>query len=125
MEYKTSKDKLTLDSDECNKVVNDLNYIVNSLNQILEMFSDNKKVKVVYEDSEEVSLSKEIKKFYTDKKITYKQYKVLKYMIENQYFSDAELCKSTEVSYSSISQWKKKGSVFKSAYDRILLLKTI
>ena len=52
-----------------------------------------------------------------------KQYYVLKYHLSNPYVSDIHLSNETEVSYSSISQWKHGNKMFRDFYDRIKFIK--
>lgn len=66
-----------------------------------------------------VGLNEEIYNSFKEKKLTYKQYLVLKYHLSNPYVSDIHLSNETEVSYSSISQWKHGDEVFRDFYDRI------
>lgn len=124
MEYKTNEDKVVLDSKEFSMIISNLTNITNSVNEILKLFSNNN-LKNRSTDIELNNIDSEIKQLYTDKIITYKQYKVLKYIIENQYVSDVEISKSTSVSYSSIFKWKKENKEFKCIYDKILLVKTL
>lgn len=124
MEYKTNEDKIILDSKEFSMIISNLTNITNSVNELLKLFSNNN----LKDKSLEIELNdidSEIKQLYTKKTITYKQYKVLKYILENQYISDAEVSKSTSVSYSSIFKWKKENNQFKCVYDKILLIKTL
>ena len=66
-----------------------------------------------------LDLGDEIHKSFKDKELTYKQYYVLKYHLANPYVSDIYLSNETEVSYSSISQWKHGNKIFRDYYDRI------
>lgn len=66
-----------------------------------------------------VDLSDEIHRSFKERNLTYKQYYVLKYHLSNPYISDIHLSNETEVSYSSISQWKHGDKIFRDFYDRI------
>lgn len=128
MEYNKNKKTITLEVQEYSKLINDLKLMNSKIDELQKIFLpyDSEVIKTDSNNSvEESDIKIEIKKMYEDKSITYKQYRVLKYMLENQYFSDAEVSKSTAVSYSSISQWKKKDLKFKNMYNKILLFKTI
>ena len=128
MEYNKNKKTITLEVQEYSKLINDLKLMNSKIDELQRIFLpyDSEVIKTDSNNSvEESDIKIEIKKMYEDKSITYKQYRVLKYMLENQYFSDAEVSKSTAVSYSSISQWKKKDLKFKNMYNKILLFKTI
>lgn len=128
MEYNKNKKTITLEVHEYSKLINDLKLMNSKIDELQKIFLpyDSEVIKTDSNNSvEESDIKIEIKKMYEDKSITYKQYRVLKYMLENQYFSDAEVSKSTAVSYSSISQWKKKDLKFKNMYNKILLFKTI
>ena len=72
---------------------------------------------------EMVALRDEIHKSFKEKKLTDKQYYVLKYHLSNPYVSDIHLSNETEVSYSSISQWKHGNRIFRDFYDRIKFIK--
>lgn len=128
MEYNKKKNSVTLELQEYSKLVHDLESINKKINELQKIFLsyDGEAIKMSScNTSEESDIKIKIKKMYETKTITYKQYKVLKYILENQYFSDAEVSKSTSVSYSSISQWKKRDLDFKEMYNKILLFKTI
>lgn len=125
MEYKINEDKVVLGAEEFSQIINNLTSITNSVNEILKIFSSNNSLKDRNLDIELNDIDYEIKQLYTNKIITYKQYKVLKYILENRYVSDAEVSKSTSVSYSSIFKWKKENKKFKCVYDKILLIKTL
>lgn len=128
MEYNKKKNTVTLGIQEYSKLMNDLKSINSKVDELQKIFSsyDGEIIKTDCNNrAEESEIKNEIKKMYETKSITYKQYKVLKYILENQYFSDAEVSKSTSISYSSISQWKKKDVKFKNMYNKILLFKTI
>ena len=128
MEYNKKRNTVTLGIQEYSKLMNDLKSINSKINELQKIFLsyDGEIIKTDCNSrTEESEIKNEIKKMYETKSITYKQYKVLKYILENQYFSDSEVSKSTSISYSSISQWKKKDLKFKNMYNKILLLKTI
>ena len=72
---------------------------------------------------EMIALRDEIHKSFKEKKLTDKQYYVLKYHLSNPYVSDIHLSNETEVSYSSISQWKHGNKMFRDFYDRIKFIK--
>lgn len=128
MEYNKNNNTVTLGIQEYSKLINDLELINNKINELQKIILSHGN-KIIKTESNnclvESDIKIELKKMYETKLITYKQYKVLKYILENQYFSDAEVSKSTSVSYSSISQWKKKDLKFKNMYNKILLFKTV
>lgn len=66
-----------------------------------------------------MQISEDMNKCFKENKLTYKQHYVLKYHLANEYVSDVYLSENTDVSYSSISQWKHKDVLFREFYDKI------
>lgn len=133
VEYNNAKQTVTLDVDEyctllkslksTNDKINNLINILDSNHENLELDIDGSSKRVI--TNEEAIIRSEIENMRKIDVLTQKQYIVLKYILCNQYNSDSQVSKITRVSYSSISQWKKKDSNFKEMYNKILLLKTI
>lgn len=123
---KENEKVITLNKEQQDRIIENLNSAIDNINAIINYFSINSNdLNSIKFCKEEDVLSKEVKDLYSKNSITYNQYKVLKYMIDNPYFNDSRLCKDTYISYSSISQWKKNDKHFKSCYDKILLHKTV
>lgn len=128
MEYNKDNNTVTLEIQEYSRLLNDLELINNKVNELQKMFSMNNKNFSKTHNSNcmlESDIKNELQTMRESKAITYKQYRVLTYILEHQYFSDAEVSRITSVSYSSISQWKKKDLKFKKMYNKILMFKTI
>lgn len=68
-------------------------------------------------------LNKKLDTFLKDKKLTTGQYRTLKCLLKLESMNDADLARKSKVSYSSISQWKKKNDTFKDLYKEIFLMK--
>lgn len=132
MKYSSEDRVVILDIEEYQRIIENLkvaNNKINEIEKILKLYNDEAENSSLMEDEvlnrERKQLDMHIKNMYEDKKITYKQCKVLKYLFEKEYFSDVELAKETKVSYSSISQWKKRDKIFKETYYKILSLKNV
>ena len=132
MKYSSEDRVVILDIEEYQRIIENLkvaNNKINEIEKILKLYNDEAENSSLTEDEvlnrERKQLDMHIKNMYEDKKITYKQCKVLKYLFEKEYFSDVELAKETKVSYSSISQWKKRDKIFKETYYKILSLKNV
>lgn len=128
MKYNEKDKSITINIQEYSKIINNLKIAYDKINELERFFLSHniEMIKIDENCNTEISnMEFELKKMYKDEQITHKQYKVLKYIYENQYFSDAEISKSTNVSYSSISQWKKKDNKFKEMYYKILSFKSI
>lgn len=132
MKYNSEDRVVILDIEEYQRIIENLkvaNNKINEIEKILKLYNDEVKKSSPTEgevlNRERKQLDMHIKNMYEDKKITYKQCKVLKYLFEKEYFSDVELAKETKVSYSSISQWKKRDKIFKETYYKILSLKNV
>lgn len=126
MEYNKDNNTIILHIDEYSRLVSELDCLNEKINLIKENLLNLNATSVKIELSNtEYNFDKEIRRMRENNIITYKQYRFLKYILENNYFSDLDVCKSTSISYSSICQWKKKDSDFTKMYQQILLSKTI
>lgn len=128
MEYNKENNTVILEIQEYSKLVNELELINNKVSELQKLFVMGKNNFSKTSSSDymlETDLKNELQLLRKNKTITHKQYIVLAYILEHHYFSDAEVSRKVSVSYSSISQWKKKDLKFKDMYNKILMLKTI
>lgn len=124
MDNQNNKRLATLDLENYLRVFNNLNAINELIAESLEILNLQDKVKVNSTfNKDKNNINNEIDDLYRSKKIKYKKFEVLKYIANNPYISDMDISRSTSVSYSSISQWKKNDSEFRNMYDKILLCK--
>ena len=91
-------------------------YIIKKMDEISALSGGGGAIKDI---KKSVDMNSEIHTYFKQKELTYKQYYVLKYHLNNPYVSDTHLSIETGVSYSSISQWKNKSELFRELYDKI------
>ena len=125
MEINKNVDSIVLKKEEYCTLIEHLTNMNNRINELIEVFSSNKEGSSLNAKSITVEdeMKNDIKKLREQELINQNQYKVLKYMLKNEYRSDMDISKSAGVSYSSLSQWKRNDSYFKTMYKKILLLK--
>lgn len=112
------------ESDEIKKIL-DLIYAQNDyiIKKIDEISTVGRDAGTIKDMKKSIDMNSEIHSYFKQKELTYKQYYVLKYHLNNPYVSDTHLSTETGVSYSSISQWKNKSGLFRELYDKIKSLK--
>lgn len=114
----------TTDADEMKKILNLIcaqnDYIIKKIDEIS---ASNVDMESINDIKSSMDIGTEIHDYFKRKELTYKQYYVLKYHLNNPYISDTHLSIETGVSYSSISQWKNKSELFRGLYDKIKSLK--
>lgn len=113
----------SIENDEIKKMLcliyNQNDYIIKKIDELSSNNSEFQNSKEVNDIKEFMDISIEMNNYFKEKKLTYKQHYVLKYHLSNDYVSDTYLSDKTGVSYSSISQWKHKNSLFRELYDKI------
>lgn len=102
-----------------NLIYSQNNAIIKKLDEITSTTKGSSPNEGVKHIQELIAIGDSMNVCFKENKLTYKQYYVLKYHLANDYVSDMYLSENTGVSYSSISQWKHKDSLFREFYDKI------